>query len=137
MTERTPRKPRQNRERVPVGVRGGRLSHDKANEDPAKVYRWVNDEPGRIARFERGDYAKVTVNGSPVTEHAGNGQTAYLMAIDKDLYGQDQQTKLKPVREVEAAIRSGSLEQKQGDGRYIPRDGIDVEETGGRRRSQE
>lgn len=137
MTERTPRKPRQNRERVPVGVRGGRLTHDKANEDPNKVYRWVNDEPGRVARFERGGYAKVDVGGSPVTEHAGGGQTAYLMAIDRHLYEEDQRAKLEPVRAVEAAIKSGRHEQQQGDGRYVPRDGIDVEETGGRRLSQE
>lgn len=137
MADRQARKPRQSRDRVPVGVRGGRLSHDKANEDPSKVYRWVNDEPGRIARFERGGYAKVTDDGSPVTEHAGGGQTAYLMAIDRDLYDEDQQTKLEPVREVEKAIKAGRLDQNPDDGRYVPRGGIEIEESKGRRLSQE
>lgn len=116
-----------------------------------EVPHWFNDEPGRLRRAEGEDYRFVTADeigsigqGEDVNRREGLGSkvsmvvgkhddgspvTAYLMAIPKEFYDENQMEKLKLVEEKEQSIRQGIDSQgRPGDkeGRYIPRPGISI-----------
>ena len=85
------------------------------------VARFVNDVEDRIARFLEGGYQFVGQDGklvvgeatagtssmvdSRVKKPVGRGVTAYLMAIPRELYEQDQAAKQREILEVEDSIR--------------------------------
>lgn len=99
--------------RAPLKVRG----FDQANQ----VGRWVNDIEDRIAKFLEGGYRFINQDGSisagentagtasmvdsRVTKRVGRGVVAYLMALPRDLWEEDQKAKMREVDAMEAAIR--------------------------------
>jgi len=96
---------------------------------------WFNDEPGRIQRALGAGYSFVKVNGRNtrnVVGRAKNGsaQVAYLMEIPEDWFLQDVRRQQAKVDEIDDAIRGGTINEKggtatkDGDNRYVPKDGI-------------
>lgn len=89
-------------------------------QDPAYHYRWVNDIDGRVELFLNGGYEHVTTKeggdvgtkrvgtatniGTNVSKPVGQGITAYLMKIKREWYDQDQQDKLKLIKEQEREL---------------------------------
>ena len=141
------RKDEGRRERVPLGV--PRMKLTAHNIPEGKQARWINDKPGRLDDALRGSYQFLDKDGIVIgtgyedenedmgsrvsrrvgTENDGTPITAYLMVIDKDLYEKDQAEKMKQVDMVDEAIKSGKFLQNPGDGRYVPRDGINIRES--------
>lgn len=103
------------KDRVPVAY-GNKLEF--TCNDPAYVYRMVNDTPGRIDLFLRGGYEftyegdrsadkGVAEAGAPDTRisvDAGNGIRAYRMRILRKFYNEDQAEKLNKIQAVEASM---------------------------------
>lgn len=111
--------------RQPVG---GRNRLTVQGKDPNYVYRIVNDEEDRIARFQEGGYElvpdeavkvgdnranKTSSEGTIKQLSVGGGRKAYVMRIRKDWYEEDQKAKQDHVTSVEATTK-----QKALDGRY-------------------
>lgn len=137
------------RKRVPLGV--PRMKLTAQNIPEGKQARWINDKPGRISDALRGSYQFLNKDGIVVgtgyedenedmgsrvsrvvgKEDDGTPITAYLMVIDKDIYEKDQTEKMKQVDMVDEAIKGGDFLKNPGDGRYIPKTGIKVEEKVG------
>lgn len=87
-----------------------------------KVARWVNDldEGSRIQMFLDAGYEFVTSKGLTIgdrtvdtstldtgsvrTKNVGAGVTAYLMAIDKEFYDEDQQAKYDEIQRTEESM---------------------------------
>lgn len=135
--------------RVPLGVPRMKLTAHNIPKD--KVGRWINDKPGRLADAVRGSYDFINKDGIIVgtgyedenedmgsrvsrvvgKEDDGTPIKAYLMVIDKDLYEEDQKEKMKQVDMVDKAIKGGKFLEKSGDKRYIPSEGINIEEKVG------
>ena len=114
------------KERVPVGVKQFKLN---ANIPEGKVGRWVNDDTGRLQRFQDGGYEHITdPNATDSSDDLGTkiskvvdkqtGKKAYLMAIDKDLYEQDQRTKQGRLDIVDERIKNGNFNNTLGDAGY-------------------
>lgn len=145
-TEKTPEvaKPKSaaRRERIPLGTVRQKLT---APTREGKVRRWVNDNGGRVSMAEQGGYDFVADDGIQIGETAigsgnqdlgsrvsrvvgtkedGSPLRAYLMEIDEDLYKEDQEAKAAQIKEVDDRIRSGNIERKPDDGRYVPESGI-------------
>lgn len=132
------------RKRVPLGVPDMKLDVPNVNDHPDYVYRWINDKPGRLQNAYNAGYEFVedptlevgtgTVSGnaehgSRVSRHVGKDEHgrplhAFLMRIRKDWYDEDQAKKQAAIDEIDNAIRNGQLNEKTGDGRYIPKEGI-------------
>lgn len=104
--------------RQPVGLRN-RLAG--INKEPGYVYRYVNDEDDRVALFEKAGYEFVdnsalnlnshrrlsepTIEGAKAQVSVGGGKKAFLMRIKEDWYKEDQDAKLKQVRETQEAMK--------------------------------
>lgn len=134
------------RRRVPLGTPEQKLDVPQAQDDPDSVYRWVNDSPGRLQKALNGGYMFVedptlhvgTGSESGNTEQSsrvsrlvgkdakGNPMLAYLMKIDRVTYDEDQAVKQAAIDETDNAIRQGQYNEKSGDGRYIPKEGINI-----------
>ena len=106
-----------------------RIPVNEANRDKLTVagldnenymYRWVNDEEGRLSIFQQAWWEFVDQNGQPVgdadvngsagtsskfTKGVGNGVIAYLMRIPKDLWLEDQGIKERDLKEREAEMK--------------------------------
>lgn len=111
-----------------VAKTGIRLGVDDSRLDPDKTYRWVKDDPARIAHMHKLDYDLVD---EPVKEdsnglgtipsaHGGIGENGkpygmVLMAKFKDWYADDQKEKQKPLDEIDNSIRRGTAHQKSGE----------------------
>lgn len=135
--------------RVPLGVPRMKLTAQNIPED--KQARWINDKAGRLSDALRGSYEFINKEGivvgtgyedenedmgsrvSRVVGHEDDGTpiVAYLMVIDKDLYEKDQAKKMEQVDMVDTAIKGGEFLEKPGDGRYIPKEGINIQEKVG------
>lgn len=115
------------KKRIPIGQRNV-LTFRKEDLDSNKVYRVVNDEPGRIRMFRDAGW-NVTVRrdgleigdpdvgagsqlGSLVTKTVGKEQIGYLMEIPKEYYEEDQEAKAKNIRQHESALK---MEKKEPD----------------------
>lgn len=137
------REPEGRKVRVPVGVQRMKMS---APERKGYVRRWVNDEmDGRVNRFKEGGYefvedATMQIGdqnignenrnlGSRVsrvvgTQPNGEPKLAYLMEIKKEFYDEDQLAKEKINREIDNAIKSGTLANKVASAdQYTPTEG--------------
>jgi len=122
---------RKRRDRTPFGVLQLKMSLDaktRAYLDAKDLIpRWINDEDHgeRIRKALEGDYEYVTPNadvevGSDVIgedvkikklvgSHAdGSPKYAYLMAIPREFYEEDHQTKEETNKLVDDAIRGGN-----------------------------
>ena len=111
--------------RTPVS---GRNRLTVQGKDPNYVYRIVNDEEGRIARFQEGGYElldeeavkvgdkranQTSSEGSVKQLSVGGGKKAYVMRIRRDWYEEDQKAKQASVDALEATTKKKAL-----DGRY-------------------
>jgi hypothetical protein len=89
---------------------------------------WVNDY--NVERYQAAGYSFWTgsavvgdnkvdnassLTDSVVSKAVGNGVTAFVMVIPKDLYDEDQKAMAQEVKEKEAIL---FRQQKQGEGRY-------------------
>lgn len=104
--------------RQPVGLRN-RLAG--VTKEPGYVYRYVNDEDDRVAICEAAGYEFVdnsainlnshrrlnepAVEGAKALVSVGGGKKAFLMRIREDWYKEDQNAKLKQVRETQEAMK--------------------------------
>lgn len=119
------------RQRIPFGAPKRKLSLDQATAErlQGKVPRWITDKDGRISAAQAGGYEFVTAEGgekvgdSGVTESGGSHirklvgkhedgspQYAYLMAIDKEFYDEDQRAKEAVNAKVDESVRRGTGE---------------------------
>jgi hypothetical protein len=128
--------------RVPLGA--PRLKLTVPDDSPDTVRRWLNDQESRLEDAEAGGYRFVerisnvgtpdvipgnTDTGSRTSKIVGvkddgSPLRAYLMEIDRETYEADQAAKADRIKEVEDTIRSGNIDGKASDGRYIPTEGI-------------
>lgn len=112
--------PQERTKRIPVAQRSvlGVLG-----KDPNYIYRIVNDIGDRVEAFKDADYEIVkaadvrvgdkrvntaTPEGTVAQVSVGKGDKAFVMRIPKELYDQDQEAKLKHVRELEKTIKQPS-----------------------------
>lgn len=124
--------------RKPTGVRRLKMSLDSATqerlEQEGKVARFFNDVDTRLLDAREGGYEYVMSNRTPIKvgededqqgdnqpirkfvgkNPDGSPQYAYLMAIKEDWYKEDQAEKEEVNKEVDRAIRGGSLESDHG-----------------------
>lgn len=132
------------KERIPLGNVRAKMTVDDGTRDKyqGKRLRWVNDTAdGRLQNAELGGYEFVTADGTERIGEGSNGNSdlgsrvsrivgtkedgqpmrAYLMAIDEELYQEDQAEKQKEVDQIDTHIRSGAIGgTKPGqDGRYV------------------
>lgn len=129
------------RRRVPLGVAMPKLA---ARVPEGMVGRWFNDVPGRIQRALDAGYEFISNDGETQkgrkgassmivgTNAAGGPLYAYLMAIPKEFYEEDQKIKQEAVDEIDAAIRHGVPQQADEKDRqqfYNPH-GINTVESG-------
>jgi hypothetical protein len=141
------RKDEGRRKRVPLGV--PRMKLTAHNIPEGKQARWINDKPGRLDNALRGSYNFLNKDGIVIgtgyedenkdmgsrvsrvvgKEDDGTPITAYLMVIDKDIYEADQAEKMKEIDKVDIAIRKGEFLKNTGDGRYVPKEGINIRES--------
>lgn len=124
------------KERIPFGAMRSKLAMDpettKRYNEAGKVLRWINDTEGgnRVRAAQAGGYEFCTADGSEVAgtpdgsaaieegkmirKHVGSDENgkpkyAYLMAIDKEFYEEDQRAKEAVNQKVDAAIKGGTL----------------------------
>lgn len=98
-------------------------------KDPDKVYRIVNDEADRIARFQEGGYelvpdeavkvgdnrvSKTSSEGTVKQVSVGGGRKAFVMAIKREWYEEDQKAKQQLVDDQESTIRHKALDGTYG-----------------------
>lgn len=107
--------------RKPVNYRSGFVIEKK---DPSRVYRLINADPGRYAKFESSGWRRENlVEHLPGYDrlqdarlidnaiHVGGGQKQILISIEKEFYDEDQENKAEEVNNREAAIKP----QNSGD----------------------
>lgn len=120
---------RQERRRKPgsVAMSGIKLGVDESKLDRETYeYRWVNDHGARMSRLHHEDWDVAPEQAAPVndgegsvnrkiagTDEAGKPMSAILMRKRKDWYRGDQAEKMKPLEEMDQAIRRGA--NHQGD----------------------
>lgn len=131
--------------RTPLGVQRQKLT--VANAPEGKVLRWVNDDPGRVqsalsAGYEFLDQDGNITIGTTGTENQavdsrfsrhvkvderGNPVRAFLMAIDRDLYEEDQAAKMAELDKTDQAILGGAhATEGLGKNAYVPSEGISM-----------
>jgi hypothetical protein len=115
--------------RTPIGTRN-KLTVQGLKDTESFVYRWAVDRPGRIDElYEKGydivDKEGKTVGdgsfeaassvGSAMTKGVGNGETAYLMKIPRDIWNEQRRVRVDiPTDETEESIKADAKVQ----GRY-------------------
>ncbi len=125
MTTRANKRPN----RVPVSGQRDILTVE--NKDESNIYYWTNDVDDRIQRFVDGGYSFVTADGklvgtrqvdstgksigSIVSKNVGLGVTAYLMAISREWYEEDQKAKQDSITAVEESMRNSGQDGNYGD----------------------
>ncbi len=93
---------------------------------------WFNDVPGRIPRAKEAGYEHVIgedkkpVNRIVGTAEGGGALIAFLMEIPEEWYKADMAAEQNLVDEKEEMIRRGTLNKTDGDGTYIPAQGISI-----------
>lgn len=123
--------------RVPVS--GLRDIMTVTNQDPAFVYRWVQDTGeagGKVLKYKRGgyDFARTdsgethTVgddavyrsesNGSIIRLPTGGGQYSYLMRIPREYYEEDQAAKNEKIDALESTITGTGHPDGEDFGQY-------------------
>jgi hypothetical protein len=107
-----------------------KLGLDESKLDRAtKVYRWVNDKPGRVRELQAKDWDLVdnaeakpdgAQLGSIPAVHGGIGENGapygmVLMSKFKDWHDEDERRKRKPLAEMDKAIQGGTAHDKAGE----------------------
>lgn len=133
------------KQRIPLGVPRNKMA---ATAPKGYVGRWMNDEDNRLAAAQDGGWEFVK-DKAKIGEGAENSDTdlgqytsmrvgvnedgsplrAYWMIIKKEWYEEDQREKLKPVDEIEKAIKRGKFEPSgaNAEGQYVPKSGIKIQ----------
>ena len=125
-------KPRQRRnlkERIPLNGEARNVLHVN-HKDPNYEYRWVHDDPDRVAQFEdawweidrdprnlrSGDRKVDTSEGtsSLVQARAGQGRKYVLMKVPKELYEADQKAKHEEIDRVESEMLREAKRDRYG-----------------------
>lgn len=115
--------------RKPFGALLQRLAYP---DRPNYHRHWFNDVAGRISRAQEAGYEHVKDHdGKNVSKVVGTAEGgaplhAYLMEIPEEWYREDIAAQQKEVDEKESSIRRGNFERKEGDGRYVPTQGISI-----------
>lgn len=120
------------KDRVPFGERQQKLHAPRDEEAQKFHFRVFNDnwrkDPARIQRAKAAGYTLVEGYETPFnvgTNDDGSPIRGVLMKIPKEWYKEDQDKKRQELDRIDAAIKGGTLEQQQGDKRYVP-DGIKI-----------
>lgn len=135
------------KQRVPLGVPRNKMM---ARAPDGYVGRWINDEDNRLHHAQEGGWTFVR-DKSKIGEGSDSSDTdlglqtsmlvgtnqdgtplrAYWMLIKKEWYEADQREKLKPVDEIEKAIKRGKYEPTGSDldtsNTYVPKSGIKIQ----------
>lgn len=115
--------------RKPFGSMEQKLAYA---ERPGFHRHWFNDVPGRIDRAKEAGYENVKdKDGNVVVRNVGIADgggplRAYLMEIPQEWYQEDMKAQQNLIDEREQQIKRGELEAKEGDGRYVPSQGISI-----------
>lgn len=110
------------RQRVPLGTRQQRLG--ATGLPPGTVGRWINDTGDRLARAQQAGYDFVPDTTQAISGDVGsrksqvvgthaNGEPmrAYLMAIPREFYEEDQAVKRQEIEAKEAPIKDARAGQ--------------------------
>ena len=104
----------------PLNEAGLKLHLDQSKLDPEYHYRWAADRPDRIRHMKAYDYDVVptvvkdgtnslgTVNSVTGGVDEGAPYNMVLMRKHKVLFEDDQARKMKPLDDMDAAIRRGN-----------------------------
>ena len=93
---------------------------------------WFNDIPGRVARAVEAGYEHVkgsdqkNVSRVVGVAEGGGALTAFLMEIPEEWYQQDMAAEQRIINEKEAAMKRGVADGKEGEGQYVPKQGITI-----------
>ena len=111
----------------------GALEQKLAYPDRENSHRhWFNDVPGRIQRAQEAGYEHVKNDeGKNVSRvvgvaEGGGALTSFLMEIPEEWYKEDMKAQQQEIDKKEGLIARGELESQQGDGRYVPAQGISI-----------
>lgn len=125
---------RRRRSDMSIG-RLGRLSVDESKKDPKYVYRWVNDDEGRMQQLHAQDWDPVSktefnldseheVGTGDNIERVATGSTkAILCKKRKEWYEADKAVEQKAIDELEESMKRGeptSPDGLSGPTAYIP-----------------
>ena len=94
---------------------------------------WFNDVKDRISRAQEAGYEHIKdKDGKNVqmvvgTAEGGGAMHGFLMEIPEEWYKEDMAAQQKIVDDREALIKRGQADRQEGDGRYIPSQGIKIE----------
>ena len=120
-------------QRRPTRKPFGALDQKLAYPERENYHRhWFNDVPGRIQRAQEAGYEHVkdkegkTVSRTVGVAEGGGALAAYLMEIPLEWYTQDMAAQQAEIDKREESIKRGELESQQGDGRYVPAQGISI-----------
>jgi hypothetical protein len=118
------------KDRIPFGVPKQSVV---TPENDGYKYRVFNDnwsrEPDRIQRAADAGYEVVRNVNARGSNEDGSPIEGVLMRIPKELYDSDQALKQKEIDKVDQEIHRGKFQEKPGDKRYIPPDGIKINES--------
>ena len=127
-------KPARNK-RIPFGVPQTKLGVEVLID--GFHLHWVNDEGSRLFQAEQGGYQFVEPKEVGITNERENRVVvlvgtksdgtplhAYLMKIPMEYFLEDQQHLQGHLDQIDRAIRTGKFEEKPGESRYIPKEGI-------------
>ena len=94
---------------------------------------WFNDAGNRISRAQEAGYEHVEDNsGKRVSKIVGTADgsggplVAFLMEIPEEWYHVDMREQQAQIDARENTIKQGALESQEGDGRYVPAQGISI-----------
>lgn len=115
--------------RKPFGSMEQKLAYEQR---PGYHRHWFNDVGGRIMRAQEAGYEHVRDrDGKEVKKVVGVAEGggplwSFLMEIPEEWYQEDMRAQQDEVDAKEASIKRGQFEQKEGDGRYVPSQGISI-----------
>ncbi len=127
----------QPRERIPFGVARSKLAVSLAID--GYHLRWVNDSPGRIYEAQESYYQFVSPEeiGAEKSEDGkvkrlvgknedGSALFAFLMKIKQEYYDEDEILRNQAQDNFDKQIKAGRLDEKSGENRYVPKQGISI-----------
>jgi hypothetical protein len=125
-----PRVRRNKKERIPVNGNTRNIL-TVSNREPGYHYRWVINDPDRVAKFKEAWYEPVEGSenlkvgdrkvdtsagtSSVVEARAGGGKKYVLMRIPEELWQEDQAAKHRQVDESEAEMQREAKKGRYGD----------------------
>lgn len=92
---------------------------------------WFNETAGRIGRAQEAGYEHVKADGKNVSRVVGTAEgggplMAFLMEIPEEFYREDMAAEQRVIDDKEESIRRGVAEGKEGEGQYVPQQGISI-----------